>query len=161
MWGGIAAKSMAGGQIRPPLDSNSATEGQNRPAPRAARAGRNEDRSRRPSRKDEAANCGGPDCNYCRLFRSRRSPAANASATTVAARTDPTAGTATGTGISATGRQCDDRGCVLERKDAGGSPLALRAGLQGHGSQHERCCGQSQRKFSHQPSSLFAGLLKI
>jgi hypothetical protein len=90
-----------------------------------------------------------------------RSPAANAPATTVTARTDPTAGTAAGTGISVTGRQCDDWGCVLEPKDAGGSPLALCAGLQGHGSQHERCCGQSQCKFSHQTLLLFPRLRRF
>jgi hypothetical protein len=82
-----------------------------------------------------------------------RLSAGNALATTVTTRTDPTWGTTAATSISPTCRQFDNRGCVLERMDAGSS--VLRARLQGHCPQYERRRRQRHHEFSHKdPPSL-------
>jgi hypothetical protein len=91
-----------------------------------------------------------PPIYDCRYWPIRCLPAANAVATTVATRTDPTRGTTTVTRESVTRRQFDDRGCVLERMDAGSSVLC--ACLQGHYSQHERRFRQHYHEFSHKTS---------
>ena len=78
------------------------------------------------------------------------------------ARSDPTRATPTITSSSPTIRPFNDRSRVLKHMmDAGGSALLLlRAGLQGHGSQHERPYSQSHSELSHQSLLLFAGLAK-
>jgi hypothetical protein len=93
-------------------------------------------------------------CSFCPSAKEEaRLSAGNALATTVTTRTDPTWGTTAATSISPTCRQFDDRGCVLERMDAGSS--VLRARLQGHCPQYERRCRQRHHEFSHKdPPSL-------
>jgi hypothetical protein len=84
-------------------------------------------------------------------FRSCRSSAGNATAAAGSARADPTGATTAATRRSITCRLFDDGSCILERVDAGGStPLVLRPGLQGCGSQYEHHCSQSHRELSHQ-----------
>src|ERR1700687_3910674 len=90
----------------------------------------------------------GPPTEAALVYKIHCLPAANAVATTVTTRTDPTRGTTTVTRISVTCRQFDDRGCVLERMDAGSS--VLRACLQRHYSQHERRCRQHHHEFFHE-----------
>jgi hypothetical protein len=80
--------------------------------------------------------------------------AVNADATRWKALTHPTSGTTTTIvlmWVAIARRAFEDRGCILERTDDGGSALqVLRAGRQGHDSQREHRRSHNQRKFSHQ-----------